>query len=208
MRRSFTGCAAALAAALVASAAPAPAFHTVDREGAWRLISVSPTARSVPLQLYAGGCLHATAVPTVTETATAIDIHLRQREDVIDQPREGCTAELRPASLVVVLPSPLAGRALVGSPPWPGSDIPLPADVLPMKPGDDVIRMRAPRVAGLAPQDAVLRLHRGGWPVRILHRRGPRLGLDRVVRQKPAAGAVVPRGTFMTLVVDSHSPQP
>jgi cell division protein FtsI (penicillin-binding protein 3) len=59
-------------------------------------------------------------------------------------------------------------------------------------PSDSVAARRVPNVTGLSPREAVARLHRAGFEVRLL-------GLGEVRRTEPAPGAAAPPGTVITV---------
>jgi hypothetical protein len=65
-------------------------------------------------------------------------------------------------------------------------------------PSDSVAARRVPNVTGLAPREAVARLHRAGFAVRLL-------GIGEVRRTEPAPGSSARPGTVITVHTEARS---
>jgi hypothetical protein len=150
----------------------------------WELLDVKRDRRALKIVYESGGCFQDDGRATVTETRSRIEIAVDQGLVVAMDTPDGdfaCTSDLRFFNLIVRLDGPVAGRRVVGGPRtklagmWSraaernGRLIPL-----------------APRVLGLAAQDARKLLMQQGFEVT-----GP--GRGRVVGQEPAPGKRVGR---------------
>jgi PASTA domain len=152
----------------------------------WELRDVKRNRRAVKIVYESGGCLRRDGRATVTETSSSIKIAVDQGQVVAMDTPDGefaCTDELRFLSLVVRLSAPVGGRRVVGGPRSEFVDGP---HRFTTAPGGRLIPL-APRVLGLAAQDARALLERQG-----IEATGARRG--RVVSQSPAPGSRVGRG--------------
>jgi hypothetical protein len=156
--------------ALLACVGLASAFTPRERDAPWQLAGVSADGRTLHLMYEGGGCLEADGRPVVTETDAAVTIVVHQTQQVPGE-GEACTLEIRNLRVDAQLAAPVAGRRVLGGPPFASF----------VKP------TRMPRVTGLRRYDAARLIERCGLTVKL---RGPRGGT--VVRQRPRAGAAMP----------------
>jgi hypothetical protein len=151
----------------------------------WRLLDVKRARSALKLGYVSGGCYRGDGRATVTETVSTIEIALDEGLVVAMDTADGkfaCTSELRSRQVVARLDGPIHGRRVLG-----GS--PLERYIGPSRSTSDPdgrIIALAPRVLGLAAQDARMLLTR-----QHIEATGALRG--RVVAQSPAPGKRVGR---------------
>jgi len=118
----------------------------------WVVLSVSADRRVLHLQAIGGGC-GTDPRTTVTETVSAVTVHVQQRVAV--DAAVACPAVARIDELRVRLSAPIAGRALIGQSLHE-------AQIRPEQ------HLRVPRVVGLRAEDAAFALRAQGVRVRGL----------------------------------------
>lgn len=156
---------------LGAGAGPARAVQTEVKPISWDVGGIGVSGRTLRLQYTPGWSCGGTFLGThtrVTESASAVAIELF---DVVDfpppslEPRPCPAVGSPPRAAYVTLAEPLAGRAIKGRVPFPGTTVAIgPSRYPPAQPQEFV---RVPRVVGLSVWEARRIIWRSGLNIQI-----------------------------------------
>jgi hypothetical protein len=185
--------AGALAASLSAPAAAQPKQVAAS----WDVLGVGPQGRSLELVYITGGCLSPTAQTAVAQTNTTVTLTVTLTDEAT--PGTACPDYLRYATTSVALPSPLAGRAILGRPTpalsgYSGTLVTV----------NGHLELRLPRLVGFAPADALHTVALHGLRERVV-RTTARRGLLRVIAQAPSPGALVAARSTVLVTLSRRS---